>query len=79
MGRIYFDPEQGGRPDPLTVDEQAIARGVQAAYAVADARMAQAAQFIVENGHQVSAGHGPVGSPGDIGSDPDIYPDAADL
>jgi hypothetical protein len=77
MGRNFFD----GAPDPVAVDQAAIARGVTEARAVADARMADGHRFIVENGHAAVAGHADVGQVRgpDLGSDPDSYgADASD-
>jgi hypothetical protein len=78
MGRIYWDPDQGGRPNPLEVDAAAIREGVAAAEAATATTQAQGHRFFAEFGSTVSDGHAPVGSPGDIGSDPDVMPDAAD-
>ena len=79
MGRIYWDPDQGGRPDPRQVDAAAIREGVAAAVAATQTTQAQGGRFFSEFGSAVADGHAPVGSPGDIGSDPDSYgPDASD-
>ena len=79
MGRIYWDVDQGGRPDPVAVDEAAIRQGVAAAEAATQVTQAQGHRFFAEFGSSVSDGHADVGRPGDIGSDPDSYgPDASD-
>jgi hypothetical protein len=79
MGRIYWDPDQGGRPNPLEVDAAAVREGVAAAEAATQTTQQQAGRFYTEFGSDVLPGHAPVGSPGDIGSDPDSYgPDASD-
>ena len=80
MGRIYWDEDQpGGRPDPRAVDEAAVREGVAAATAATETRQAEGGRFFAEFGAAVVDGHAPVGRPGDIGSDPDVYgPDASD-
>jgi hypothetical protein len=75
LGRIYWDDA----PDPLAADTAAIREGVAAAEAATQVTQAQGHRFFAEFGSAVSDGHAPVGSPGDIGSDPDSYgPDASD-
>jgi hypothetical protein len=64
VGRIYFDDSV----DPVAADEAAVRAGVAAAEAAAQSQQAEAAQFIIQNGHDVSSGHpathGPAGAAG---------------
>jgi hypothetical protein len=68
-----------GIDDVRLADEAAIRRGVAESMAATEIPQQQAARFFTEFGADVSQGHAPVGRPGDIGSDPDVYgPDASD-
>jgi hypothetical protein len=78
VGSIFQAKGEFGVVEPEI--EDAIRREVAAAHAVADARMADAATFMNAHGAAVLAGHPMVGSPGNVGSDPDTYgPDESDL
>jgi hypothetical protein len=77
MGRQYFDPDQGGRPDPGVADRQAVADGVAAAYSVIGTAQQQARDFFVTHGVDALPGHQPVPAAAQMG-DVDVSPDAAD-
>jgi len=67
-----------GIDDVRQADEAMIRQAVAAAEAATATTQAQGHRFYTEFGADVMAGHAPVGAPGDIGSDPDVMPDAAD-
>jgi hypothetical protein len=50
-------------PGGLAETAAAVQAGVQAAQRVSDARQADAARFIRENGYEVVSGHADVGTP----------------
>jgi hypothetical protein len=57
----------------------AVERAVADSQQVAADRQRDAETFITEYGAAVTGGHGPVGRPADAASDPDQFPDAADV
>jgi hypothetical protein len=66
-------------PDVLAQDMAAIREGLAQAMGTVGLVQSEARTFFESYGPAVSAGHSDVGSPGDLGSDPDSYgADASD-